>query len=59
MVKEITLSVDQLSSLLRMYLAWPKNVSEQPDKEAEAYFEWLGKELEPADLKDLTGALRV
>jgi hypothetical protein len=57
MAKKISLSVDQLISLLRMYLAWPKHVSEQPDKEAEAYFAWLVKELELADLKDISGGL--
>ena len=32
-------------------------VSERVDKEAEAFFAWLGKELDPADLKDISAGL--
>ena len=53
----ITLSVDQLNTLLRMYLAWPKHVGESPDEEANEFYLWLSTELHEDELVDITGGL--
>ncbi|HAK53791.1 MAG TPA: hypothetical protein DCM54_18085 [Gammaproteobacteria bacterium] len=57
MAKEMELSVDQLSSLLRLYLDWPKHVSDQPDNEANEFHFWLSEQLDEEALEDVTGGL--
>ena len=57
MANGIELTVDQLSSLLRLYLDWPKHISDQPDKEANEFHFWLSEQLDKEDLEDVTGGL--
>ena len=49
------LSVDQITSLMRLYLDWPELVEQTGDAEAEQFYEWLGNELD--DVVLVTGGL--
>ncbi len=51
------LSVDQITSLMRLYLDWPEHVEQTGDAEAERFYEWLGTELDDADLAETTSGL--
>lgn len=51
------LSIDQVFSLLRLYLDWPHYIDESHDKEANEFYFWLAGELEEPDLADITGGL--
>ena len=51
------LTVDQITSLMRMYLDWPEHVEQTGDAEAERFYEWLGTELEDEVLAEITSGL--
>ena len=51
------LSVDQITSLMRMYLDWPEHVEQTGDAEAERFYEWLGTELDDEVLAETTSGL--
>ena len=51
------LSVDQITSLMRLYLDWPEHVEQTGDAEAERFYEWLGTELDDAVLAEITSGL--
>lgn len=57
MVDSNGLSIDQVFSLLRLYLDWPDYFDESQDQEANEFYLWLAKELEEAELADVTGGL--
>ncbi len=52
-----SLSVDQITSLMRLYLDWPEYVEQTGDVEAERFYEWLGNELDDLVLVEITGGL--
>ena len=51
------LSVDQITSLMRLYLDWPEHIEQGGDVEAEQFYSWLGNELDDSDLEEITGGL--
>ena len=51
------LSVDQTTSLLRLYLDWPEHVLQPGDAEAERFYRWLRSELDDAVLAEITSGL--
>ena len=55
--KNGTISIDQTTRLLRLYLSWPERVEEMGNVEAETFFEWLGAELDASTLVETTGGL--
>lgn len=57
MVDNNGLSIDQVFSLLRLYLDWPDYFDESQDQEANEFYLWLTGVLEEADLADVTGGL--
>lgn len=57
MVDNNGLSIDQVFSLLRLYLDWPDYIDESHDQEANEFYLWLTQELEEAELADVTGGL--
>lgn len=54
---ELLLSVDQITSLMRLYLDWPEHVEQGGDVEAERFYEWLGNELDNGTLEEITSGL--
>ncbi len=51
------LSVDQLNSLLRLYLAWPEIITNDLSREANEFYLWLSVEFDEGDLARTTGGL--
>lgn len=52
-----TLSVDQTTRLLRLYLSWPERLDEIEDAEAQSFYNWLVAKLDDLSLAETTGGL--
>jgi PilZ domain len=51
------LSVDQVTSLMRLYLDWPEHVEKTGDVEAKRFYQWLASELDESLLAEITGGI--